>query len=299
MLDEYIIGEHKRNSPEADVPVILSTKRETRLGGAANVAMNMKPLGLNPILLSAIADDDAGKAIIKLCQEADIDMAFINTVSRATTIKQRIVDKDYKQYLRVDHESTEPLPISEETALILTLKQVISKKTIAGLVIQDYNKGVLTPYVIKNIKDLCEQNAIPIFVDPKHDNFLLLADCTLFKPNLKELSTIAGKNLAADPDALIAVLKELNLPSEYVFVTLADKGILGHAAKENKSHYVEGIPLVSADVSGAGDTVLAVLVWAYLMDLGLPKMAELANKAGAAVCQKSGVSVVSATDLQD
>ena len=174
MLDSYDIGLHKGHSPEAAVPLIEKIRTENRLGGAGNVGLNLKNLDLNPIIVSVVGDDIAGKKLKNLCDENGMQSELIVEADRPTTIKKRIVDKNFHQFLRIDTESRADITMVTETQISTVVAQLISKSNIAGLVIQDYNKGVCTEFVIKAIQDIGRQSDIPIFVDPKHKNFAVV-----------------------------------------------------------------------------------------------------------------------------
>ena len=222
MLDAYDIGLHKGHSPEAPVPLIEKVRSENRLGGAGNVGLNLKNLNLNPILISVIGDDPAGKELQSLCDKNGFQSKLIIEKDRPSTVKQRIVDEDFNQFLRIDTESSADISMVTETEISTTVTKLISDSSIAGIVIQDYNKGVCTEFVIKSIQDVGRHAGIPIFVDPKQKNFSLLArNCTIFKPNLKELSAIVQKDLPPDSIEINKVLNDNELVySELLFVTL-------------------------------------------------------------------------------
>lgn len=299
MLDEYLIGSSTRNSPEADVPVVLKKKRELRLGGAANVAFNLHNLGINPYLISVIGDDTAGKEIQKLLAAASISAELTIDNERPTTVKQRVVDESFNQFIRIDTESTQELGIVIETAIRDRLLDLINNTRIDGLVIQDYDKGVVTKFLIKVIHDLSSQYGLPIFVDPKHRNFSLLATkCSLFKPNIKELGQQLNKELAPESKNVLAALASIKyMNAEMIFVTLGERGIFYYHKASGDHGIVPGIKVEKADVSGAGDSVLATLIWSYYDSGKAPIMAEIANVAGAKVCSYNGVSTIYLQDL--
>lgn len=293
MLDEYIIGNHYRNSPEAaDVPVILHSEREARLGGAANVALNLKTLGLAPTLISVVGEDRHGEEIKAILDQSKIGSHLVIDKSRPTTVKQRIVDRSFRQFLRVDTEATEDLGTEAILQIINQLEIITKQMDIAGLVIQDYNKGVITEELIKHLQQLSKEKNIPLFVDPKERNFKLLSEsCSVFKPNLKELSKEVGFDVQADEASIMkAINQQSTIAAEKVFITLADKGIFYFDRTQNNHGHIAGIPVEKADVSGAGDTVLATLIWSYLEGSDVPTMANQANKAAAQVCAIKGVN---------
>lgn len=295
MLDEYIIGQHHRNSPEAvDVPVITAKNREARLGGAANVALNINTLGLKPILISVVGNDKHGLEVKSLLTEAEIHSHLITDNDRPTTVKQRIVDQSFRQYLRIDTESTEDLDSRILVQIENQIKETLLHSDIAALVIQDYNKGVITENLIKQIQQLSIKNNIPLFVDPKDKNFNLLSEsCAVFKPNIKELSKEIGYEVSPDSASIREALAKLDtLGAEKIFITLGDKGIFYSDRSLTNHGIIKGIAVEKADVSGAGDTVLATLIWSFLQGANLPTMATQANHAAAQVCKVKGVSAM-------
>ena len=298
MLDEYIIGAHTRQSPEADVPVILSQEIDYRLGGAGNVAANLNSLGISTGIISVIGSDEKGYILKSLTKQNDIEAHFIEDNQRPTTVKQRIVNEKFEQYLRIDTEVTSDLTVSQETQIIIQVQEQIASKKVSGIVLQDYNKGVLTDYVIKHVQEISKENKIPLFVDPKFDRFRLLSDCTVFKPNIKELSEACGYKVKVDAVAIKKGIENLSLKADKIFVTLGAKGMYYLDNESNTEGLAVGQSLSNADVSGAGDSVLAALIWAYIAGNSVKQMAEKANKAGAVVCSKSGVSKVNISELE-
>ena len=297
MLDEYLIGKHLRDSPECQVPIINFVESNYRAGGAANVALNLKALDLNPILLSAVGQDLEATILKNLLTRAKINSTWLQFESRPTTLKQRVVNEEYKQFLRIDRETDHDLDHSMEQKFLTRFRDLLSTQTIDGLILQDYNKGLLTAQVIQAIQVEAYSKKIPLFVDPKGDNFLALSHCTLFKPNIKELSFILGKTIAPKVDSIHAALKELELQSEIICVTLGDKGIYFEKPKTQEIGLVEVEAISNADVSGAGDSVIATLVWAYFEGFSIQEMLEYANRAGKYVCSKAGITIVNKSML--
>jgi len=297
MLDVYWIGENNRQSPEADIPIIDKSAIEYRLGGAANVAGNLASLGLTPILISAVGKDQNGDRVLQMCQE-QFDNPIIQQIeNHITTTKTRIVDKTFKQWLRVDDEEIESPNLAQLQVIKKALNEVISKSKVGAIILQDYNKGLISDSLIEHVISIADASQIPIFVDPKRDNFVKLSKCTVFKPNLKELGWALGKAIEASESSLSQAIEELGLLSEYIFVTLADKGIFYYVKNDGKSGIVPGFKIDDPDVSGAGDTVLATLVWTYINGDSVLKMAKTANLAGYKVCQKKGVSKINLADI--
>lgn len=291
MLDEYWIGENNRQSPEADVPIIDRSSVEYRLGGAANVSSNLVTLGLNPILISTIGDDKNGALLSSMCLEKFRLQELIEIKDHMTTTKTRIVDQDFNQWLRVDHEKI-GLPHYATTKMISVIEDTISENDIAAIIIQDYNKGVIIDTLIEKVQTLSVEKGIPLFVDPKVDNFKKLSICTVFKPNLKELEMALGRAIEPIESSITQAIAALGLEAVYIFVTLAEHGVYHLDTKKGHSGIVSGQKIESPDVSGAGDTVLATLVWSYLNGENASIMAQKANDSGYQVCLKKGVSTV-------
>lgn len=299
MLDSYIFGSVQRVSPEAPVPIVSFENRDERLGGAANVALNLVALGAQPILCSVIGNDQEGE---RLSQEATrrnvATRGLIIDENRLTTVKTRVIGNN-QQLLRVDKEQTDAINEKQEKQLLQIIQQIIETEEIAAVIFEDYNKGVLTPNVILQTINLCKIKNIPTTVDPKKDNFLAYKDVTLFKPNFKELKD--GLDLALDCskgekfENAVNTLRNL-LSTEMLFVTLSEYGVYMHAPEG--SVYVDAHRRAIRDVSGAGDTVIAVATLCLVAGMSPVDIAEVANMAGGLVCEKSGVVSVDMDELK-
>ena len=192
MIDAYMWGEINRMSPEAPVPVVEVKKHENRLGGAANVALNLKALGATPILCSVVGTGNRGVLFEELMQESNLSIeGILSTSKRKTTIKTRVI-ADNKHQLRIDEEETYPITQSKE---FLQLTEELMTD-VDVIILQDYNKGVLTPEVIMGVIASANAKGIPTIVDPKKQNFNAYKNCTIFKPNLAEIK--AGMNIEFD-----------------------------------------------------------------------------------------------------
>ena len=186
MLDAYIIGDVSRISPEAPVPVLDKTSMDFRLGGAGNVALNLVALGATPIVASVIGTDKSGEEIILQLEKANVSTAcVIKTENRKTTVKTRVI-ANKQQVIRIDDEQTDDINLELQDMLVKSITQEITKG-IDAVIFEDYNKGVLTKWLIEKTIELANQNGIITCVDPKKHNFLSFKNVTLFKPNLKEL----------------------------------------------------------------------------------------------------------------
>lgn len=290
MLDNYWWGDVDRVSPEAPVPVVALHSRESRLGGAANVALNCRALGAKVSLASVIGDDSEGALLIKLAHEAGIDTGLLmQSWRRPTTTKTRILSRN-QQMMRIDDEVTDDLYAEEEHPFIDLVLRFLQRVKPHVLIFEDYNKGLLKENVIRRITAHCKEIGIITAVDPKRKNFLAYKDVTIFKPNLKEVRE--GMHLPVDNTDE----KELNevhgklyaaLHHDVTFITLSEKGVFynnGFTSAIIPSH-IRNI----ADVSGAGDTVIATAALVYTLTKDVNLMAELANLAGGLVCEEVGV----------
>ncbi len=289
MIDAYLIGKVNRISPEAPVPIVSVTEREKRLGGASNVALNIKALGANPIMASVISDDDVAIEFIKLLTDQNLTTeGIVQSKNRITSTKTRIIS-NYQQLIRVDEEIEDDLSKSDEETFINLLNAIFENNSVDVLILQDYNKGVLTKRIIEHVIELAAQKNIPISADPKKRNFLSFKNVTLFKPNLKELSE--GLNIDAEPtlNSLTNSITELQelMPCKNCLITLSEKGVF--ISSPNQSFIYPAHLRNIADVSGAGDTVIAVASLCLTANLSIEDTAKLANLSGGLVCEKIGV----------
>jgi rfaE bifunctional protein kinase chain/domain len=298
MVDEYLWGSVQRISPEAPVPVVSCTQREYRMGGAANVAVNIKSLGAEPVMCSVIGDDEIGKIYLKMLQDQHMtDRGIIESKERQTTVKTRIIG-NHQHLLRVDHEITTFLDSSLELAILERIKEIIEQLKIDAVIFQDYDKGVLTPILIKELTNLFMRRKIPVLVDPKKRSFLDYHDVTLFKPNFKEFSE--GLNLTIqkkDYEAIFKAAQYLHNQNNItnIMITLSEKGVFISDGKVFK--ILPAIERDIADVSGAGDTVICVTALSIASGLDPFESASLANQAGGLVCEKVGVVPITAEML--
>lgn len=302
MIDAYLMGRVDRVSPEAPVPVVLLNKRVSMLGGAANVALNIKSLGAKPILCSVIGDDKRGDEFIELLEKDEIDtIGMIKSSNRITTTKYRIIGNK-AQLLRVDEEIDTDLVEEEQVLLKERIKSLISTSDIKVVILQDYNKGVLTPNVISYITDMAAEKGIPVVVDPKKKNFACYKNVDLFKPNLKELREglkldLELKELDKIGQASAEWQEKQNIVS--LMVTLSENGVFmrdklnGHVQEIHVMAHLRNI----ADVSGAGDTVVSVASLCRALKVDSYVTAALSNLAGGLVCEHVGVVPVDGKQL--
>ncbi|MBC7381783.1 MAG: D-glycero-beta-D-manno-heptose-7-phosphate kinase [Bacteroidia bacterium] len=289
MLDAYLIGHVERISPEAPVPVVAVTNKEYRLGGAANVALNLVALGAKPILCSVIGDDVEGDELIKLLEKAGIHASgIVKSKDRVTTTKTRVIAQNH-QMLRIDNEIIDQL--NEYDAFVLS--KLINKDLLPGaqvIIFEDYDKGVITPLLVSQVVENANKIGIKVAVDPKKRNFLSYKGVDLFKPNLKELRE--GFKRDADPSdkgefelAVMDLMKVMGLKN--IMVTLSERGVM--ISDGITFEYLPAHIRKIADVSGAGDTVISVAALCLALGLSNKEIASLANLAGGLVCEEVGV----------
>ena len=290
MLDSYILGTVTRISPEAPVPIISLEKKDNRIGGAGNVALNLKNLGAAPIIATVIGNDSEGTILKELFVKRGISTEGLMISSkRKTTVKTRVISSK-QQLLRIDSEDTHPLTVNNENALLAKIKLLL-KNDLDAVILEDYDKGVLNKHNIQEIITLANQLNIPVTADPKKENFHYYSGLTLFKPNLKELKE--GLNLDFNFEQekerfeLAVDTLRKNIPHTISLVTLSEHGVF--ICNENDKAYIPVHKREITDVSGAGDTVIAVATLCLLANASLTELATISNIAGGMVCEKPGV----------
>ena len=298
MLDTYMWGRVERISPEAPVPVVSLNNKEYRIGGAGNVALNCRSLGAGAFILSVIGDDAEGEQLQQLLEKNHVDTSYLlKSKERITTSKTRIISRN-QQMMRLDSEVTDDLNEEDENKLLNKVKSFIETEDPDIIIFEDYNKGVLTEKIILEIIALCKQAGVLTAADPKRKNFFTYKGVDIFKPNLKEVKD--GLNLITDvtsKSALLQIHDELEsiLHHRVSFITLSEKGLFycenGNAAII-PSHFRN-----IADVSGAGDTVIAVASLVYASTKKIHLMAEMANIAGGLACEEVGTVSVNKEKL--
>lgn len=299
MLDKYLIGEADRISPEAPVPVVHILDTQCRLGGAANVGMNVRALGAMPILFSVTGADHEAHCLFELVKKNKISGDHIlQDAARITTVKTRILSKNH-QMLRYDREKADPLSKETEKEFIRRITIFLNKQKVNALIFQDYDKGVLTHDVIEKIIAVCNKKKIPVLADPKRNQFFSYRNCKVFKPNLRELKEALRSEISTDASSLEKAVLDLQkkMPHEITMITLADKGLFYFADK--KSCLLPAHVRTISDVSGAGDTVIATAAVALAANLSLDETMQLANIAGGLVCEESGVVPVNKERLMN
>jgi D-glycero-beta-D-manno-heptose-7-phosphate kinase len=300
MVDAYLWGVVSRISPEAPVPVVNYLTAEKRPGGAANVALNIHSLGAMPLICSVIGADEDGSALRAMIKELGMpDEGLIVSEKRNTTIKTRII-AGRQQLLRIDREDDRQVDESTESMLLDRIRDLLSSGSINAVVFQDYDKGVITPLIIEKVIAVANAKNIPTLVDPKKRNFAVYRSATLFKPNYKELTDGLGTEIKKnDFPALQKAAKTLQEKAGFriVLVTLSEEGMLVSADGEYQVVPTQAIDV--ADVSGAGDTVIAVASLCLASGTDPFSMAKLANLAAGLVCEKIGVVPVKRDWLQN
>lgn len=300
MLDTYWWGHVERISPEAPVPIVALDRKEYRIGGAGNVALNLACLGADVSILSVIGRDDDGVTLTRLFSDNGIGVNhLIRSDTRITTSKSRIISRN-QQMMRLDSEITDDLSADEETSLLEKIGEYIDREKPAALILEDYNKGVLTEKVISGVIAMAKSRGVITTVDPKRKNFLTYKGVDIFKPNLKEVKE--GLNLLVDhisEDVLNNIHEKLKqkLGHAISFITLSEKGVFYR--QDGTSRIVPSHVRNIADVSGAGDTVIAVASLLYAATHDVDLMAEVANIAGGLVCEEVGTVAINKQRLLD
>jgi len=298
ILDAYYKGEVSRISPEAPVPVLDIHTKDYRLGGAANVALNVKNLGASCILCSVIGDDDAGKSVSGLMQDEGLDTSgIIQSSSRKTSQKTRMVS-GFSQLLRFDEEITTDLEQKDEENLLHRISSLIETHSPQAIIFEDYDKGCLTKSLIASVIKTAVSKGIKVTVDPKKKNFFSYTGATLFKPNMKELREgLNMPHLKSNDIDLMKAYSSLQekMPVESAFFTLSADGVF--ITDGDEQHHLAALNRTIADVSGAGDTVISAATCALSVGMDLKDIATISNLAGGWVCQFPGVVSITQSDL--
>jgi D-glycero-beta-D-manno-heptose-7-phosphate kinase len=298
MLDTYWWGNVERISPEAPVPVVTVNRKEYRIGGAGNVALNLASLGTPVSVFSVIGNDDDGQVLTGLLNENNIDTAYLlKSGKRITTNKMRVISRN-QQMMRLDSETLLQLDHELELQLIARLEKFIVDESPAAIIFEDYNKGVLTEKIIRSITEVCKKNAVITAVDPKRKHFFDYRGVDIFKPNLKEAREALNLLIEeVNENALALIHQKLfnELNHRISFITLSEKGVFYEDGKESRvvPSHIRNV----ADVSGAGDTVIAVATLIYALTRNTRMMAEIANLAGGLVCESVGTVAIDKSKL--
>ncbi len=287
MIDSYLWGSVNRISPEAPVPIVNVQKREQRLGGAANVALNLQALGAKPILCSVVGNDTEGENLLRLLEINRMPHnGIVQSMHRITTVKHRILAAS-QHLLRVDSEMDKLIDEEEQEQLWQKIQELLPQTQ--AVIFEDYDKGVISEDLIEKTIDLANRLAIPTIIDPKKRNFNFYKNATLFKPNLKELKEGLKIDIKGDLNELEEAVKLLqkNLAVASIMTTLSEKGVF--ICNETQSYHIPAHVRTIADVSGAGDTVVSVAALCVALHLPIKFVAELSNLAGGLVCEYQGV----------
>jgi len=290
MIDSDMWGNVDRISPEAPVPVVSVTKREQRLGGAANVGLNIRALGAKPVMCAIIGNDNNGKIFLNLLNRREMTpQGIMVSEERSTTVKTRIISNN-QHLLRVDEEITDKLTGAGKKQFINHINKLFVENKFDAVIFEDYDKGNITPEIIEFTVSKANSQNIPVLVDPKKNNFFDYKNVTLFKPNFKEICEGTKTDIPkGDFDALHTATKTLinKLGARHIMVTLSELGVF--VTENGNYHRIPAQVRDIADVSGAGDTVISVAACCLAAGFEIDKSAAIANIAGGLVCEKVGV----------
>ena len=290
MIDNYVWGKVSRISPEAPVPVVSVLRKEQRLGGAANVALNVQSLGATPILCSVIGVDTDGQRFLDLMQKQKLaPKGILKSRDRITTVKTRIIGNNH-HLLRVDEEIEHDITAHETELFLQRISYLLDTQKIDVIIFEDYDKGLITEKLIREIVSRARKLKVPVVVDPKKKHFMHYQGATLFKPNLKELREGLKIDFDHSSEKELAKAVELlktKLKIDLALITLSEHGIYVHGrhVKKRIPAHVRNI----SDVSGAGDTVVSVAALCLAAGQKPEMIAEVANIAGGLVCESVGV----------
>jgi D-glycero-beta-D-manno-heptose-7-phosphate kinase len=294
MIDRYIRGDVSRISPEAPVPVVSMSEQEDRLGGAANVCANLRSLGAQVTLVSIAGQDENFKALEPLLAQLALSHAslVLQLPERKTTVKTRVMAQ-HQHLLRIDSETIDPINSEQSAELQHKIKSILVSYQIDGIILQDYNKGLMTQSLIRGVINAANDAGIPTFVDPKYDHFFDYQGCSFFKPNKKEL--MAALDIKDLDGKDIHKLLQSRLGHKTTFVTLGKRGIFYQ--NDHEKGISQAKPRTISDVCGAGDTVISIASLCYCKGLPLSQISEIANIAGGQVCEQPGVAIVKRSTL--
>lgn len=295
MVDHYLWGQVDRVSPEAPVPVVDVEREEYRLGGAANVVSNLKALGAEPYPIGVTGEDIYSDKLKSMLRDLHIESRYlIADQERVTTLKSRIIAHN-QQVVRIDRESRRDINGKTEEKISEVLESLSSQ--LNGIIIEDYNKGLLTAGLIKQVLQTARKASIPVTVDPKFKNFFLYEKATIFKPNFAELQKNTGLPIENEKDfdyAAGVVMQKMK--PRYLVITRGDKGLVIFKQTGERIN----IPTFAKevfDVSGAGDTVISSLTLGLCSGLDIEKAALIANHSAGAVCGKIGIHPANPEDI--
>ncbi len=295
MVDRYYWGNVSRISPEAPVPVVEVVQEQVRLGGAANVANNIQTLGGEPMLVGLVGNDHPGQVFLDILKERNLlSKGIVTDASRPTTIKTRVIANS-QHVVRIDNESKIECPEHIKHLIVDAVKYNIHE--LDAIIIEDYNKGVVTKEVIRELIAVATKYNKIITVDPKFNNFLEYKNVTVFKPNRREVEDVIGGRLKTNPDVEKAgkqLLAELN--AENVLITRSEEGMSLFESNGEITHD-STIATNVQDVSGAGDTVISTLTMALAAGASIREAATLSNCAAGIVVAEVGIVAIQPKQL--
>lgn len=298
MLDTYMWGSVERISPEAPVPVVSLKKKEYRMGGASNVALNTVALDAQTYIFSVIGYDEDGHTLIDLLEQSNINTdGIVKANNRITTNKIRVIARN-QHMMRLDAEVIHDIELAQENALIQKIENCFVNNKPDVVIFEDYNKGVLTATLIEKVIALCKQYNIITTVDPKRKNFFAFKGVDIFKPNLKEVKEALNLLVeTVDLNSLQQIHQKLKdeLQHHISLITLSEKGVFYNT--ETTANIIPTHVRSIADVSGAGDTVIAVASLVYAATKDMQLSAEIANIAGGLVCEEVGTVAINKDKL--
>ena len=293
MLDTYMWGDVERISPEAPVPIVAMKRKEYRIGGAGNVALNLQSLGAQAYVLSVTGDDEDAVKLNELFRGQNISMQYsFPSKERITTNKTRVISRN-QHMMRLDAEMTKDLNAKDQEKLVELFERFVREVKPDVVILEDYNKGVLTEALIQVVISICKKEGIITAVDPKRKNFLEYRGVDIFKPNLKEVKEALNFLFT---DINIELLQDIHAELSHLlhhrisFITLSEKGVF-YRDHDNSAIIPSHLRNI-ADVSGAGDTVIAVAALVYAVTRSVHLMAEVANIAGGLVCEEVGTVAI-------
>lgn len=295
MIDRYYWGSVHRVSPEAPVPVVEVESESVRFGGAANVANNIQSLGGIPFLVGMIGDDHPGEMFTAMLADRRLDgSGIVRDPGRPTTIKTRVIAAG-QHVVRIDNESKQDASPAIRERLVEAFRANIG--TIDGIIIEDYNKGVVTGDLIRDVTAIARKHGKPVAVDPKFNNFFAYRDVTLFKPNRREVEESLGEKLKTTADVERAGARLLErLHAQNVLLTRSEEGMSLFEANGGVTHFPTTAEVVQ-DVSGAGDTVIATLTMGLVTGADVREACALANAAGGVVVGAVGIVPIRPEEL--
>lgn len=298
MLDSYMWGKVNRISPEAPIPIVSVAKTEYRLGGAANVALNIKSMGAHPILCCITGKDKYADIFNDLLKIRGIgNDGVISEEGRKTTVKTRIISKG-QHLLRVDEEDTYAVSNESEELLLDRILEITEKQNPGLIIFEDYDKGLISESMIKNVISIAKNSGIKVCVDPKKLNFNNYQEANLFKPNFSEFCEGIKTDIDKSDIQTLAKVSQRFMQDkdiDIIMITLSEHGIF--VADKNTYHHFPAEIRDISDVSGAGDTVISIAGLCLSVDASITETAIISNLAGGLVCEKTGVVPINIDEL--